>query len=105
MWFYLVSYPIIGAGIKYMDAAFDDGTVSKMLALAIAPLLAVLGWYAMMINSVSATILLAVLLGVFVTGKIDNVAHYLGVVVIAMSFQKTLHLGFKTIVGCRECKS
>jgi hypothetical protein len=36
MFFYLLSYPIIGAGIKYMDVVFDDGSVSKKLALSFA---------------------------------------------------------------------
>ena len=35
MYFYLLSYPIIGAGIKYMDATFDDKTVSKKIAIFI----------------------------------------------------------------------
>ena len=82
MYFFLLSYLIIGAGIKYMDAAFDDKTVSKKFAIIVAPLLAFLGAYAMFIDAVSATILLAVLLGVLFTGKIDNIAHILGFVVI-----------------------
>jgi len=82
MLFYLLTYPIIGAGIKYMDAAFDDKTVSKKLAIIIAPLLAFIGAYAMYVDAVSATILLAVLLGVLFTGKIDNIAHGLGLIVI-----------------------
>ena len=65
-----------------MDAAFDDGSVSKKLAIIIAPVMAILGAYAMYVDAVSATILLAVLLGVLFTGKIDNIAHILGTVVI-----------------------
>ena len=65
-----------------MDAAFDDGSVSKKLAIIIAPLLAVLGAYAMYVDAVSATILMAVVLGVLFTGKIDNLAHILATVVI-----------------------
>jgi len=82
MQFIILSFLIIGAGIKYMDAAFDDGTVNKKIAIGIAPVLALLGWYTMMINPVSATILLAVLLGVLFTLKIDNYAHYIGLGVI-----------------------
>jgi len=83
MLFYLLSFLVIGGGIKYMDAAFDDGTVSKKLAIIIAPLLALLGWYTMLMDSNAATILIAVLLGVLFTLKIDNIAHGLGLVVIA----------------------
>jgi len=82
MYFFLLSYLIIGAGIKYMDAAFDDKTVSKKFAIIVAPLLAFLGAYAMFVDAISATILLAVLLGVLFTGKIDNIAHGLGLIVI-----------------------
>ena len=46
MLFYLLSYPIIGAGIKIMDAAFDDDSVSKKLTIIIAPVIAILGAYA-----------------------------------------------------------
>jgi hypothetical protein len=83
MLFFLLSFLVIGAGIKYMDAAFDDGTVSKKLAILIAPVLAIIGWYTMMVDEVAATILIAVLLGVLLTFKIDNIAHILGFAVIA----------------------
>ena len=49
-----------------------------------APFIGVLWAYAMIIDQVSATILLAVLLGVFIKGKIDNQAHILGLIVIIL---------------------
>jgi hypothetical protein len=82
MYLFLLSYTLIGAGIKYVDAAFDDETFNKKLAIIIAPIIAMVIVYAMFVNSVSATILLAVVIGVLFTGKIDNIAHILGVVVI-----------------------
>lgn len=86
MLFYLVSYPLLGAGIKFIDEAFDEKRYSKTLAIAIAPLLGILWAWAMMSNPASASILLAVLAGVFFTGKIDNWAHLagLGVIIIAL---------------------
>jgi len=82
MYFFLLSYTILGAGIKYIDAAYDDTTFSKNMALGIAPFLGVLWAYTMIINPISATILLAVLLGVLVKGKIDNYAYIIGFSVI-----------------------
>jgi hypothetical protein len=84
MWFFLLSYPILGAGIKYIDAAYDENTCSKKLSLIIAPLLGVLWGYTMFINVFSATILLAVVIGVFATGKIDNRAHIIGMLTVIM---------------------
>jgi hypothetical protein len=81
-YFFLLSYTILGAGIKYIDAAYDDKTFNKKLALIIAPLLGGLWAYTMLINPVSATILLAIICGVFFKGKIDNLAHLAGLLVI-----------------------
>jgi hypothetical protein len=82
MYFFLVAYSILGAGIKYIDAAFDEKTFSKKIAYILAPLLGILWAYTMLIDSVSATILLAVVLGVLIKGKIDNYAHLTGMLII-----------------------
>ena len=87
MYFFLIAYSILGAGIKYIDDAFDRKTFSKSLAIAITPLLALLGAYAMIIDPVSATILLAIIGGVFLKFKIDNIAFILGfVLVLSLAF-------------------
>jgi len=82
MYFFLLSFLILGGGIKYIDAAYDDKTFNKKLALAIAPVLGILWAYTMLINEVAATILFAVLLGVLLKGKIDNRAHLVGLLII-----------------------
>lgn len=82
MYFFLLSYPLLGAGIKYIDDAFDENKFSKKIALVIAPILGVLWAYTMLIDGVSATILLAVLCGVLFKGKIDNYAHLGGLFII-----------------------
>jgi len=82
MLFYLVSYPLLGAGIKFIDEAFDEKRYSKTLAIAVAPLIGILWAYTMVTNPASASILLAVLAGVLFTGKIDNWAHRLGLGVV-----------------------
>ena len=82
MYFFLVSYPVLGAGLKYIDDAFDEKIFNKKIALIIAPLLAILWAYTMSIDPFSATILLAILVGVFLRGKIDNRAHFVGLLII-----------------------
>ena len=52
MYFFLLSYSILGGGIKYIDDAFDEKIFSKKIALTIAPLLGVLWAYTMIINPV-----------------------------------------------------
>jgi hypothetical protein len=84
MYFFLLSYPLLGAGIKYIDEAFDENIFNKKVAMMIAPLLGLLWAYTMLIDQVSATILLAILCGVFFKGKIDNYAHVIGLLVILM---------------------
>ena len=78
MYFALLAYPILGAGIKYADDAFDEKKFSKILAIALAPILGILGAYTMLSDPFSATILLAITAGVLLKGKIDNFAHLLG---------------------------
>ncbi|KYK20762.1 hypothetical protein AYK25_04490 [Thermoplasmatales archaeon SM1-50] len=84
MYFFLIAYPILGAGLKYIDDAFDELTFNKKIAVLLAPILGLFWAYTMIIDPVSATILLAVLIGVFLKGKIDNYAHGLGLAVIAV---------------------
>ena len=82
MYFFLASYPILGAGLKYIDEAFDEHRFNVKIAYILAPILGTLWAYSMIINAVSATILLAILLGVILKGKIDNYAHIAGLGVI-----------------------
>ena len=82
MYFFLLAYILLGCGIKYIDAAFDDKTFNKKFALAVAPLLGLLWGYTMLINSFSATILLSVLLAVMLKGKVDNLALICGALTI-----------------------
>ena len=44
----------------------------------------------MLINEISASILLAVLIAVLIKGKIDNMAHLLGLITIMLGFPGTL---------------
>jgi len=82
MYFFLAAFAILGAGLKYIDDAFDERVFNKKIAYAVAPLLGVLWAYTMFIDAASATILLAILLGVLLKGKIDNYAHFMGMIVV-----------------------
>ena len=84
MYFVLASYPILGAGLKYIDDAFDEKIFSKKLALLLAPFLGILWAYTMLVDAVSATILLGIMVGVFLRGKIDNHAHFIGLAMIIL---------------------
>lgn len=82
LYFLLLSFLILGAGIKYIDDAFDERKYNKKVALVIAPILGILWAYTMIIDTASATILLAVICGVLFKGKIDNYGHFAGLLVI-----------------------
>jgi hypothetical protein len=92
MFFFLIAYPILGAGIKYIDAAYDEKTFNKKTALIITLPLATLWAYTMLINPISTTILLAILLGVLIKNKIDNYAHLLGSAIIVTIFIIAIYL-------------
>jgi hypothetical protein len=82
MYFFLLSYLILGAGIKYIDDAFDEQVFNKKIAMVLAPALGLLWAYAMLVSAASAVILLAILCAVLLKGKIDNYAHLAGLLVI-----------------------
>ncbi len=82
MYFLLFIYTLLGAGIKYIDDAFDKKIFNKKIALILAPILGIIGAYAMIIDPVSATILLAVLVGVLIKGKVDNLAFIIGFITV-----------------------
>ena len=84
LYFFLLSYTILGAGIKYIDSSFDERVFSKKKAMIFAPLLGILWAYTMLVNEISTTILLAVILAVLIKGKIDNYAHQIGLITIAI---------------------
>lgn len=82
-------FPILGAGIKYIDAAFDEEVFNKQHAIIIAPIVGIIWAVTMSIHPTAATILLAVIFGVLLKGKIDNTAHILGflsVIIMAIVF-------------------
>ncbi len=84
IYFLLVVYAVLGAGIKYIDAAFDEKVFNKKIATVMAPIIAILWAVTMMSSDISATILFSVVLGVLLKGKIDNIAFIIGLCSILM---------------------
>ncbi|MBN1941136.1 MAG: hypothetical protein JW772_03060 [Candidatus Diapherotrites archaeon] len=80
--FFIIAYAILGGGVKYIDDAFDEKTFRLRNAVLIAPLLGIFWAYAMTLSEVSCTILGAIVIAVFLKGKIDNIAHQLGILSI-----------------------
>lgn len=83
---FFLLFPILGAGIKYVDAAFDEKVFNKTLAIISAPIIGLLWAFTMFLHPMAATILLAVIIGVLIKGKIDNIAHVFGLVSILVVF-------------------
>ncbi len=80
----LLAYSFIGSGLKYVDEAFDSDTFNKKISIVVAFLTAILFLILVLFDMFSATILLAIVAGVIIKGKIDNISFILGVVVIIM---------------------
>ncbi len=68
----ILAFAIIGAGLKYIDDAFDEDKFSKKKAILIAPIIVLIWICLSLFDSVSATILFSILFAVLLTGKIDN---------------------------------
>jgi len=80
----LGAFMLIGGGIKYIDDAFDEGIHSRKLAAALAPLVLLVWLWVSARDSHAATLLAAVLLGVLLSGKIDNAVFALSSLVILL---------------------
>lgn len=83
--FYIISFFILGAGIKYIDDCFDEKVFSKTHGFVLAPLLGLFWAFIMAQHPVAATILGAIVLAVFFKGKIDNIAFTIGTLIILLA--------------------
>ena len=68
----LLVFTIIGAGLKYIDDAFDEDKFSKKIAVLIAPIIVILACILAIKDTASRTILFSILLSVLIGGKVDN---------------------------------
>ena len=107
----ILAFAIIGAGLKYIDDAFDEDRFSKKKAIVIAPII-VLIWIGLsLFDSVSATILFSILFAVLLTGKIDNLIFKMCAIalisILVLSQMLTLlwiPLVFLTLMGVADEK-
>jgi hypothetical protein len=76
--FLIASYFVLGAGIKYVDDAFDERVFNKKRAVFFSPVLGILWAYSMVVSPESATLLGAILVSVIIKLKIDNIGHQIG---------------------------
>lgn len=68
----ILAFAIIGAGLKYIDDAFDEDTFSKKKAIVIAPIIVLVACILAIKDTASQTILFSILLSVLIGGKVDN---------------------------------
>lgn len=79
---FIAVYAFLGGSIKFIDDAFDEKLYNQNLATIWAVITAIVWASVMTISPASATILGAIVLCVFLKGKVDNIAFQVGVVAI-----------------------
>jgi hypothetical protein len=84
--FFILSYFLIGAAVKFIDDAFDENTFPQAIAFALSPLTAIFWAYIMVLEPASAMILTAIIVGVIVKGKIDNLAFIVAVLCVYAAY-------------------
>ena len=68
----LIGYAILGAGIKYIDMAYDDNMFNKTTANIIALISAAIMGALIITDQTSAVIFMAIITAAILTGKTDN---------------------------------
>ncbi|MBD3387465.1 MAG: hypothetical protein GF414_00830 [Candidatus Altiarchaeales archaeon] len=89
------SYLLLGMSLKYIDQAFDIGVFNRKVATALAVPTAVLMGVLMVLDAPSASIFMAVALGVAAAQKIDNIAFQIGIgllILIPVFFSNIIEL-------------
>ncbi len=79
---FVLGYAFLGGGIKYIDQVFDEKVFSKPVAFVLSVLCGLLMGYFIAVDFPSATILISIVLGVAITRKIDNIAFYVGILLV-----------------------
>ncbi|MFH1424387.1 MAG: hypothetical protein ABIG20_01765 [archaeon] len=86
MWelFLIGSYAFLGGGIKYIDQVFDEEIFNKYCAYTLAVMCGGLMGYLVAIDNISATIFLSLILSLGIMRKIDNMAFYIGAIMVVL---------------------
>lgn len=82
--FIVVPYALIGAGIKYIDQAFDIGVFNKKIAIFLSIPVGIIMATLMILDPSSATIFFAIVLSVAIGRKIDTIAFKIGVFILIL---------------------
>jgi len=77
---FVLAYAIIGYGLKYIDEVYDEGVYNKKIALLFVAICSIFMSYLSAIDSYSMAIFFAIIFGVAIGGKIDNIAFKIGAV-------------------------
>jgi len=77
----IIAFAFIGAGLKYIDCAFDEDVFNTRIAIACVPVVLIVWIWVSILDVAAATILFAILFAVLLSGKVDNVAFLIGAVV------------------------
>jgi hypothetical protein len=67
----IVSFFLVGLTVKYIDASYDDNVFSRRSALILSPFVGALLGLIMAANHSLLVLSLSIIIGVFVTGKLD----------------------------------
>lgn len=94
-------YFFLGAIVKFIDSAFDEGVFGKGKALLIALPTGLLWGYAMYLSEASSVILLSIVIASLLAGKLDNGALLLGIIgiITAVVFFGYLDLVWLVLAG------
>ena len=82
----LIIFGFIGGGLKFIDAVFEEDIFDKRFAMVLTPILVVLWLWVSVVDTVSAVILFSILLGVLLTGKIDNFIFKISAIALIVFF-------------------
>ncbi len=83
-WLIILSYALLGAGIKYADQAYDIDVFNKKAAKFMAIPGGILMVTLILLDPSSATIFLAMVIGLALARKIDNIAFYVGTAILLL---------------------
>jgi hypothetical protein len=75
----ILAYAFLGGGIKYIDQVFDEQRFSKSTAAILALLCGLIMGYLIAVDPQSATILVALVAGCLLAGKVDNDGFKIGI--------------------------
>ena len=84
-YFVVVAFALLGAGLKYIDCAFDSDLFDKNHAKIAAIGLVVLWVAVSVLDQLAALVLMSVLIAVYLTGKVDNQAFLSGAFLVLLS--------------------